>query len=177
MKRHYVVTCFLAIGALLALPFVAHAEDSAARLQLISQHCSQLHTFIDQQQRRDLVARTNLGREYESVDKQLDAFNQRIHANNINNQPYQQLLTQLRDATTQFRDAYIHYDDSLNKLQAINCQQHPDMFDAQLTASRTLRDATEGTITHAAAIIGQYNDLVTQLPSQLPLQTNEKAAQ
>jgi hypothetical protein len=170
------LTVFLAACVLVALPFAARAEDiTAERAQLISSHCKALHMLIDQLQRRDLVSRTNLGREYESVDKQLSAFNQRIHNNNINNQAYTQLLTQFRDATTQFRDTYVHYDDSINKLQAIDCQAHTADFDAQLTVTRSLRDATEGTITHAAALVGQYRDLAVQLPSQLPTQAGSEA--
>ena len=164
MKSLHAVLALLLLATLVAIPFAARAEDDALlRNQIISDHCATLHSLIDQQQRRDLVSRTNLGREYENTDKQLNAFTQRIHNNNIDAPQYQQLLTQFRDATSQFRDAYVHYDDAIVKLQAVNCQQRPSDFDAQLTVTRGLRDTTEGTITHAAALIGQYRDAVAQL--------------
>lgn len=161
------------------MPLAALAESVAAtRTELITQQCKQLHSLIDQQQRRDLVSRTNLGREYESVDKQIDAFAQRVHNNNISSTAYQQLVTQFRDATSQFRDAYVKYDDNVNKLQAINCQDRPADFDLQLTATRGFRDTVEGSVSHAAALLGQYRDMVVELPSQLPVpQTTSGATQ
>lgn len=159
--------------ALFALPYAAQAQTTTAeRYQLISDHCQDLHNLVDQLQRRDLVSRTNLGREYESVHNQLTAFNQRIHNNNLDDQPFGQLLAQFDDAANQFRDAYVHYDDGLNKLENIDCQKNPAAFDAQLDQTRMLRDATESTANHAASITSQYRDLATALQQQLPPQTN-----
>lgn len=169
MKVIRFVTRLGALLILCSLPLAAVAQDAAStRLTIITQHCKQLHNLLDAQQRRDLVSRTNLGREYETVDKELAAFTQRIHNNNLSNTSFQQLLSQFRDATSRFREAYIAYDDSLNSLQAINCQDRATDFDAQLTVTRGLRDTVEGTITHAAALVGQYRDATVQLVDQLP---------
>jgi oligoendopeptidase F len=156
-------------AVLLAVPFTARAQDAAtARSQLIVMHCKEVRTLLDSLQRRDLVARTNLGHEYEATTKLLDAFAQRIHNNNVDDQPYQQLISQFAVATTQFRDAYVHYDDSMNTLKQIDCQIKPADFDAQLEQTRALRDTTEGASTHAAAIVGQYRDMMAALQAQFP---------
>lgn len=154
---------------LCAAPYAAMAQTTAAqRYQLISSHCQELHSLIDQLQRRDLVSRTNLGREYESIDNQLTAFNTRLHNNNLDNQPFVQLLGQFNDAANQFRDAYVHYDDGLNALENINCQKDPVGFDTQLVQTRQLRDETEGAASRALAITGQYRDLTASLQETLP---------
>lgn len=178
MKLIRFLTASLGLGALFLLPFAVQAQQvPSARDALISAHCVQLHNLVDQLQRRDLVARTNLGREYESIDKQLTAFTQRVENNRIDNQAYEVLLTQFRDATSQFRAAYVRYDDSITKLQQTNCQTEPAAFDAQLNSSRSLRDTVEGTVTHAAALLGQYREVVVTLPSQLPAQPETQEAQ
>lgn len=155
--------------AFFAMPYAAEAQTAnAQRYQLISSRCQELHSLIDQLQRRDLVSRTNLGREYESIDNQLTAFNTRIHNNNLDNQPFVQLLTQFDDAANQFRDTYVHYDDSLNSLQNIDCQKNPADFDNQLTQARTLRSATEDAAQRAQDVLGQYRTLTQTLQTQLP---------
>jgi hypothetical protein len=163
---------FISLCAIVALPFVlpvaVQAQDSAsARNQLISRQCKSVQSTIGALQRRDLVSRTNLGREYESIARELDAFNKRVRNNGINAQPYEQLLSQLNDATTRFREAYVSYDDSLNALLSIDCQNKPGEFDAQLNVARNLRDSTEGATLRAAAIVGQYRDAAAALAAEL----------
>lgn len=164
--------------ALFAMPYTAQAQTvTAQRYQIITNHCQDLHNLIDQLQRRDLVSRTNLGREYESIDNQLNAFNTRIRNNNLDSQPFTELLTQFNDAANQLRDSYVHYDDGLNKLENIDCQKKPADFDAQLTQTRQLRDETEGAASRALAITGQYRDLVAQLQTALPSSSKKGATQ
>lgn len=169
MKLLTTIGITLLFGTLFALPFAAEAQTTAAQhYQLISGHCQDLHNLIGQLQRRDLVSRTNLGREYESIANQLAAFNQRVHNNNLDNQQFVQLLSQFDDAVNQLRDTYVHYDDGMNKLLQIDCQKNPTDFDTQLTQTRVQRDATEGAAQRALAVVGQYRDLVTALQAQMP---------
>lgn len=171
MKSFRFIALTVLLMSLLAVPFVAYAQDAVAvRNQLISQRCQQLDTAIGQLQRRDLVSRTNVGREYETISKELDAFDQRVHNNDLDSKPFEQLLAQFDDAANQFRDAYVHYDDGLNKLQAINCQAKPADFDTQLQQTRSLRGAVQSAIEHTGAVLGQYHDLAAQLQTadQLP---------
>ena len=134
-----------------------------------------MQILLDELQRRDLVARTNLGREYESMTRLFNAFNQRVRNNNLNAQPFEQLASQFNDATAQFRAAYVQYDDSMIKLKDTDCKNKPGDFDAQLAQTRSLRDATEGASTHAAAIAGQYRTQMAQLQSELPSQAAKGA--
>ena len=151
------------------MPHVIFAQEATtSRQQLIVGRCQALDTLLDQLQRRDLVSRTNLGREHENIARQLGAFNQRLRNNNHNAGPYEQLLGDLNRATTQFREAYVRYDDSMNSLRQIDCRTAPGDFELKLAETRALRDTTEGAITHAAAIVGQYRDTVMQLQVGLP---------
>lgn len=171
MKSFRNITCILL--AILIVPVAAYAQDPVAvRYQTISDRCQSLQQLLDELQRRDLVSRTNLGREYENVARLLSAFNQRVKSNNLNAQPFEQLTADFNSATSQFRSAYVEYDDSLIALRQIDCKQKPAEFDAQLTRTRELRDMTEGTATHANAISGQYRTLMVQLQAELPAQTS-----
>ncbi len=160
----------MVLGALLVVtPVAVFAQPVfSARQQIISDRCQSISTLLDQLQRRDLVSRTNLGREHENIARQLSAFNQRMRSSNLNVIPYEQLLTQLNGATAQFREAYIRYDDHMNELRQVDCRTTLDLFEAKLAETRVLRDATEGAIVHAAALVGQYRDSLAQMQAQLP---------
>ena len=163
------IPALLLLLCLLAVPVTALAQDpAAARRQIISERCQSIRLLLDELQRRGLVSRTNLGREYESTVRLFTAFNQRVRNNNINAQPFEQLTAEFSDATNQFRSAYVEYDDSMIKLQGTDCQAKPGDFDTQLTETRRLRDATEGAHTRAAALAGQYRTQMVQLQSTLP---------
>ena len=171
MKSRRSIATFLLIVTLFAVPAAAHAQDAAAaRQQVIRERCVSLKLLLDELQRRDLVARTNLGREYESAARLFSAFTQRVKNNNLGTQPFEQLASQFTNATAEFRSAYVEYDDSMIALQQIDCKAKPAEFDAQLNRTRELRDATEGASTHAAATAGQYRTQMVQLQSQLPAQ-------
>lgn len=160
---------FVAIIVLLLAPSAALAQDATTvRQQIIVANCQSLGTLLDQLQRRDLVSRTNLGREHENIARQLGAFNQRLRSHNQNAVPYEQLLSELNSVTTQFREAYVRYDDHMNELRQIDCRKEPALFEIKLAETRALRDATEGAITHAAALVGQYRDSLVQLQATLP---------
>lgn len=155
--------------AAVVVPVSVRAQDAtAARYQAISDRCQTLHLLLDELQRRDLVSRTNLGREYESVARLFSAFNQRVKNNNQNAQQFEQLTSDFNSASAQFRSAYVQYDDGLIALQQIDCKDKPADFDAQLAKTRELRDITEGAATHANAIAGQYRTQMVQLQAELP---------
>lgn len=153
------------------MPIVVHAQDAVAeRNQIISERCESLKLLLDGLQRRDLVSRTNLGREYESSVRLFNAFTQRVKNNSLNYQPFEQLTSEFGTATTQFRSAYVQYDDTMIKLQDVDCKTKPADFDALLTRTRELRDATEGASTRANAIAGQFRTQMVQLQAELPPQ-------
>lgn len=153
------------------MPIAARAQDAAAaRNQIITERCESVKLLLDELQRRDLVSRTNLGREYESAARLFSAFTQRVKNNNLSPQPFEQLGGDFTRATVQFRAAYVDYDDNMIKLQAIDCKVKPAEFDAELVRTRELRNVTEGASTHAAAIAGQFRTQMVQLQAGLPLQ-------
>jgi hypothetical protein len=167
-SRRNIAAIILALTAVV-VPVAVQAQDPvAARHLAIAERCQSLHLLLDELQRRDLVSRTNLGREYESVSRLFNAFNQRVKNNNLSAQPFEQLSADFNAATTKFRAAYVQYDDALVALQQIDCKEKPADFDAQLTRTRELRDATEGAATHAHAISGQYRTQMVQLQVELP---------
>lgn len=161
----------LVLVTIFAAPVAVRAQDlTVAREQLISERCVSLKLLLDELQRRDLVSRTNLGREYENSARLFSAFTQRVKNNNLSPQPFEQLASQFTNATAQFRSAYVQYDDTMIELQKIDCKSKPADFDTQLTRTREFRDATEGASTHAAALTGQFRTQMVQLQAELPPQ-------
>lgn len=146
---------------LVCSPLAAAAQDT--RTQLIVDRCSQILSELSEVQRRDLVARTNMGREYENIDKQLTAFTQRVHNNNFNQQPFADTLTQYHDAVNQFRSAYVSYDDSMTELQNIDCKKQPADFSNKLQQTRTLRQAAQDHVAQINSALSHYHDLMEDL--------------
>lgn len=157
------------VAVLVLFPVLAKAEDVfVGREQIIATRCQEVIGLLDQLQRRDLVSRTNLGREHETIARMLSAFNQRLEHNHLDALPYIRFLAEINSITTQFREAYVRYDDSMNELRTIDCRTKPAEFDAKLAHTRQARDATEGAVTHAAAVISQYRDMLAQMRASLP---------
>lgn len=146
------------------MPVAARAEDRSAA---IAQNCTYIKTVIDTLQRQDLVARTNRGREYENIKKQLNAFTDRVRHNKMASQKFDQALAEYSQATTAFREGYIVHDDKINALQQVDCKAKPGDFAAQLDAVRITRKALADSTARIDAAIANYRLAVVELGDKL----------
>jgi hypothetical protein len=166
--KHYIIAT--ALTATLATPLATHAQNllSASRLSAIQQRCTVLQTSLDQLQRRDLVARTNRGREYENVNRQAEALIQRLHNNNLTSSTLDTPLADFKTTIANFRDAYVRYDDSMTALRQIDCSRHPSDFAQSLEQARVLRAAVGVEVTKGEKSLGQFRAALVALKATLP---------
>lgn len=144
-------------------PGLALAQSGSERLAIIQSKCQVAHDNLDLLRRRDLVARTNRGREYENIVKQLEAFTQRVRHNRLDAGRLGTTTQQFKIAVDQFRDAYLRYDDSLSELLQTDCRTKPDVFALKLEESRVLRAETAVSATRAEELALNYRELVATL--------------
>ncbi len=158
------------VVAFLAVPLVAHSQDilDASRLAAIQQRCTVLQTSLDQLQRRDLVARTNRGREYENVNRQISALITRLHHNNLSSTTFDVSVADFRAAVLAFRDAYVRYDDSMSALRQIDCNDRASDFAQSLEKVRVLRAGVGVEVTKGEKALGQFRKALLALQPTLP---------
>ncbi|HSE60960.1 MAG TPA: hypothetical protein VLA88_01540 [Candidatus Saccharimonadales bacterium] len=158
----------LTLGLAVLLPVFAHAEVlDPARLSIIQEHCTVLQTSLDQVQRRDLVARTNRGREYESTLAQLTAFNQRLQNNGRPVKTLDDTLNNFKTMVDDFRTNYIAYDNSMNDLRQIDCRNHPADFALALQRTAILRAQVGAEVTKGEEYLGVYRQTVVEMQKSL----------
>lgn len=159
----------LSLGLAFLLPFFARAAEvlDPARLSLIKEHCTVLQTSLDQVQRRDLVARTNRGREYESIIAQLTALNQRLRNNDQPNKTLDDTLNNFKTMVDAFRENYVEYDNSMNALRQIDCRNHANDFALSLQRTAILRQQVGAEVTKGDTYLGVYRQAVVELQKSL----------
>jgi hypothetical protein len=169
----------LALAVVVGAPLVVYADPdaSAQRLSAIQQRCTVLQTILNQLQRRDLVARTNRGREYEDMNRQIDAFSQRLRHNNISDASLTVSVTNFRTYVNTFREAYARYDDSMSNLLRSDCNGHTADFSDALAVSRVLRAAVGVQVTNVENALLAYRQAVVALQTQVPAPLNGGSSQ
>lgn len=156
------------LSVALFAPAMATAQDAAAqRLTRIRDNCQALHEVIDLQRRRDLVARTNRGREYENLNKQIDAFGQRLRNNRIDSQRFDRLFDEFQQASTEFRGVYTRYDNSLQAMLQTDCQKDSQKFSQFLSDARVLRAQTSTAVVQADMVLAQYRQAMVDMQARL----------
>ena len=167
-KLRYIIA---GLGATVVIvPLVVQAEGilDAERLSAIQERCTVLQTTLDQLQRRDLVARTNRGREYENVNKQVDALTERLRHNNIPATMLNKPLADFKAAVTSFRAAYVVYDDSMSTLIRIDCNRNTTDFAQELEKARVLRASVGVEVTKAEIALDKYRQAIVVLQTTVP---------
>jgi hypothetical protein len=162
----------LAFGLATILPAFAQAADilDPGRLAIIQQQCTVLQTALDQLQRRDLVARTNRGREYESIITQLTAFSQRLRNNNKPSADLDKILNDFKTTVDNFRSGYIQYDNSMNALSEVDCRNHPADFAVDLQQTSILRQQVGAEVVRGEQHLASYRQAIVDLQAQLSVE-------
>jgi hypothetical protein len=157
-------------GLSVILPvFAVRAADTLdpARLSLIQDHCTVLQTSLDQLQRRDLVARTNRGREYETVIAQLSAFSQRLRNNSKSSQALDETLNKFRTTVDAFRSNYVEYDNNMNALRQIDCRNRVTDFAVSLQRTAIMRAQVGAEVTKGEGQLAEARRIIAELQAGL----------
>lgn len=143
------------------------ADLTTTRLKTIQKRCEVLQTTLDQLQRRDLVSRTDLGREYESINRQISAFILRMNNNGMNTATLSGPTSDYRNAVIAFREAYIRYDNSMNDLRDIDCRAHAGDFANTLDVTYVLRASVGAEVARAKDALDRYRKAMVTLQKEL----------
>jgi hypothetical protein len=164
-----------AVALLAAVPPAVNAQTifDAARLSAIQERCSVLQTSLDQLQRRDLVARTDHGHEYENLTRQINALSQRLRHNKLPTQTLDKPADDFKSAVAAFRQAYVSYDDSITILRQIDCQERVTDFARLLEETRVLRAKLGVEVTRGEEALKQYRKTLVELQTTLPAEATE----
>ena len=168
MKKKIAFTVLVLVAAL--LPLALHAQNSLdpARLQAIRQNCATIQTILSQQQKRDLVTRTNRGRGYEAQNKQIDALQRRLIANNIASPALDPLVREYKDRVDAFRQAYVRYDDHMTVIRQVDCREKPDTFATLLAELKVMRQEVGVEVVKGDEVLARLRQSLVDLKAILP---------
>lgn len=175
MKYVRFISLLFAACLLLVAPMATQAQTilDAARLSVIQQRCAVLQTSLDQLRRRDLVARTDHGHEYENIIRQINAFATRLDNNDIPSSAINTPANDFKEAVSDFRQVYIRYDDSITALRQTDCQTRTADFARLLEETRVLRAELGAEVTNSEEALLQYRQAMLALRSTLPVEVAE----
>lgn len=127
------VACLLSIG-LMVRPVAAAPSDDVIRA-----NCQAVQSVLSQIEKTDAALRINRGRVYNEILDLFYAMNARLAANKISAASLVTITSDFDSELTHFRSDYNSYDDELNDLISMKCQEQPADFYEQLNKVRELR--------------------------------------
>lgn len=164
MKRFLTVIAILVMG-LTVLP-VSALDD--AQKTAISDNCALIKESLKNTQRADARARVFFGGKFETIlSKFITPLNVKLVEKNITNLGLIENQSNFAAAKTTFSDNFIKYQQVLEELVGINCENEPDNFYKKLVEVRGYRKKVEQDITKVKKVILENIKLVTELKGNL----------
>ncbi len=162
----YLKTVLFSILLLFAmiLPNVASAQSRDA---LIKERCTSIKAYLSQAQKVDLVDRTNRGRVYESILRQVDAFTKRVKNNKMSSEQTDKFYIELQNSIGGFRSTFQRYDESLTELSHSDCLNNTSQFVSRLDRARGLRQEVGREVDKISEATTRYRLAVVELNKQL----------
>jgi len=163
MKR--AISLFAIAIAVLAAPFVsAEAQPlSDAQINTIRQNCTQAQQILQRLQRNEAAARVNRGRGYETALRLMASFNARVAVNKLNSPALTAITAQAEDKFDAFRNDYIAYDDQLEAVIKLKCNEQPVTFYDELTRAREDRARVAKDVQEIDSLLDQYQTALGEL--------------
>ncbi len=153
----------LMVGALLLVTSrPATADDlTPEQTQRIKSNCVAIKGSLGQLHASDALLRVNRGQVYESMATRLmDAFNDRLSSNQLDNRAMTTVTTNYRNALATFRTDYIAYEQKLSDAMRIDCATQPNTFHTTVEDARKLRAAVHTDIQKLHRYIDDYRGSV-----------------
>ena len=152
MKK--VATVALSLGLVLACvmrPVLATPSDEVLRA-----NCQAVQTVMSQMEKTDAALRINRGRVYNEILDLFYAMNSRLAANKISAPGLASITEEFDQLLTEFRDLYNTYDDELNEMVDMKCQESPGGFYSQLNTVRSLRNDLNNNVRDLDQLLDDY---------------------
>lgn len=145
----------------LATPALAVPSDDVIKL-----NCRSAQSVLSQMEKTDAALRINRGRVYNEVLDLFYAMNARLSSNKKTVPKLATITSDFETTLTDFRDSYNKYDDELNNLTAMKCQDKPKDFYDQLVKVRDRRSELNDIIDQLDKLLADYrrefNDKIGQ---------------
>lgn len=160
----------LACASLLLAPITAYAQLDDAYVLRVRDRCSLVKNLLEQQRRHDLVARINIGRDYQNSIAQQQALLARLRNNKFGSEQFDVQTKLVEVELNNLRGtggAYNAYDDALGELLGIDCAQEPLDFINQLDETRARRAAVQQQIERINLTLARYREMVVNLQVEI----------
>lgn len=132
------------------------------------ENCAKIKEGLVNLQHADSRARVYLGRYYETIlNKFIVPLNLRLVENNISDS---ELVTNQGDYKTylqNFRNDFIVYQQGLEELVALNCEEEPARFTEKLSDTRTKQQVVASDVVNLRTAIGRHVELVKNLKEKI----------
>ncbi len=152
-------------------PQPEYAEDmvlSDEQLGMISQNCPSIQNQLRRVQRTDAKSRVHLGAQFEVISTNLMLnLNLRLVKNNLATAELADQQTTFSNERTRFKNDYINYSQSLERLIDTDCQKQPAQFYEQLTKVREKRSEVQQDVYRLTEIIRQHRESIVTLKESL----------
>ena len=173
MKIATICATFL-IAAIFA-PIASATKDNAAPVEisdyqagLISQNCSSIKLQLQQLQRADAKSREHIGAQYHALSSNLMLnLSIRLAKNDLASAEVSAEQASFTKEHKQFKENYINYSQSFDKLMAINCKDNPQDFYARLKDTQAKRAEVDKSVERLNAIIKDHRETVKKIQSGL----------
>ncbi len=159
----------------IATVLVASAVNTASATDIsdekkgqISTNCSSIQFQLKNLQRDDSRNRVHLGAQYESIATNLMMnLNVRLAKNNLANGDLAAQQTTFISERNRFKDDFIGYQQELESLIKINCQERPQDFYNQLEVVRAKRADVQSSMNRLEEILAKHRNSVLSLQEDL----------
>ena len=148
---------------LMSYPAPVAAESialSSSQIELISAYCTESRGHLERLHSADALQRVNLGQRYENISTKLMApLNSRIALAGHDGLEMAKTSVEFNQELTEFRKTYLKYDNQIDDIISMDCENNPVEFYRQLEAARQERQ-------HLADNVGKLNQLILQYQTE-----------
>lgn len=133
------------------MPAMAAPSDDVIKI-----NCRSAQSILSQMEKTDAALRINRGRVYNEIIDLLYAMNARLASNKISAPKLASLTSDFEGKLNDFRSNYNSYDDELNSLTSMKCQDKPADFYESLNKVRDSRTTLNSDIKELDKLLGDY---------------------
>lgn len=165
MKKIVLLVCMfvLAFCQVGVVGAISKAQENA-----IKTHCEEIRGDLGSVQKTDARTRVYLGGYYETIlSKFIMPLNVRLVENNLSNAGFVENQNKYAEARNLFMNDFVSYQQGLEELIAIDCENHPSEFYEKLDTVRQQRKIVEQDTLKIRNLISEHIKLVNQLKGKL----------
>jgi len=142
----------------LVVQVIARPEDSA-----ISANCLAAQSILKRLEKADISTRINRGSDYDKLLNLMFAMNARLASNRIAAPELSEITAQFSEAIDKFRSHYDGYNDDLDRVTDIKCNEKPGEFYDFLEKTRISRKKLHEDVGKLKELFSEYKNKLNAL--------------